>query len=491
MSQAALEVIVTAYAGEPVPVPVVGRLEQHSELTIGRNPGNALVLDDPARQVSRFQATMVAAGSGARLGNVSNQSSVLVNGAEIRPGETADIAIGDQIVMGRFLLELRIPETPIKQPQPNHAPLASRTAEPAADTPPSPPQPSLPIPDDYDVFASPDNEQDAADVQITSLDDFTRGQSHALLEGLDSITDEPTPLDQTPPPADGILGLVEEKLDPLQLFGAAASRAPTQTLALDHTPEMQAFIRLPSSEQAPAHLPEEEAPSAAPPGVLELAPDSTPEPVSPAPQAARTGESSPVSTNLREALAQGCGLPEEALPELTPALMQELGSILRAMTSGTVRLMHSRSMTKHEMRANVTIIASAGNNPIKFAPDGSAALQQMLGRQFSGFMKPIEAIEDAFDDLSAHQLGLLAGARRAALELIEQLDPERTSADYEPSGMLEGLLPSLREARLWRRHQRHYRRVAEDQEGLARLIERSFVKSYEEEIERIYTGRGQ
>ena len=105
--------------------------------------------------------------------------------------------------------------------------------------------------------------------------------------------------------------------------------------------------------------------------------------------------------------------------------MHELGTILKSMSDGTVRLMHSRSMTKHEMLANVTIIASAGNNPIKFAPDGTAALQQMLGKRFSGFMQPIAAIEDAFDDLSAHQLGLLAGARRAALELIEQLNPNR------------------------------------------------------------------
>ena len=522
-SVTALEIIVSAYAGEPLPEPQICRLEKRTGMTIGRNPSNDLVLDDPARQVSRFQAKVTAQQAGAQLSNVSSQSCVLVNGEEIKPGDTAQVRIGDNIVMGRFLLELRASEP---------------TDEQLRDEPVDPPATPLiendvQIPDDYDVFAAPQIEQaQPAELQVNALSDFNDSQSQALLQELDSapVAVPPSLLDEQPADGGALLGLVEDKLDPMQLFGMTPTEQTGETLALDHASEMERYIKLPGHEEptpapamekalTPEPEPEPEpetgsslsqlleaqleVPVAAPlqptPPAAEAAP-AVPSPAAvaptpPAPPPAQDARPTPAPTPrvgtdaLREALATGAGLSADALPALTPELMLELGAILKAMSDGTVKLMHSRSMTKHEMRANVTIIASAGNNPIKFAPDGTAALQQMLGKRFSGFMQPIAAIEDAFDDLSAHQLGLLAGARRAAFELIEKLNPEQTREEHEASGMLEGWLPWIRDAKLWRRHQRRYKTIADDQEGLASLIEKSFVRSYEEEIERIYTGR--
>lgn len=520
MSVAAFEVVVTAYAGEPIAVPMVCRMEGHTALTIGRNPSNDLVLDDPARQVSRFQAKVTAKQADVELSNVSSQSCVLVNGTEIGPGETTSVRTGDQIVMGRFLLELRASDSACEETASAASVEPPAEAEPLYQSPVPPSGSSLQIPDDYDVFAVPESEEaQPAELQVNSLSDFSDSQSQALLQGLESApatTGPQTLFDEQPPTGSALLELVEEKLDPMQLFGEASTGAVAETRALDHTPEMDRFIKLPAYEEAasptepetvdlPINPTEESADTSIADMVQAAEPlpepvaDTQSSPVSGQPQQAITQDSSTLpdegpnenTGSLKAALATGAGLPVEALPELTPELMHELGTILKAMSDGTVRLMHSRSMTKHEMRANVTIIASAGNNPIKFAPDGTAALQQMLGKRFSGFMQPLAAIEDAFDDLSAHQLGLLAGARRAAIELIEKLNPDQTAAEHEQSGVLEGLLPFVKEAKLWRKHQRQYKKVAEDQEGLASLIERSFVKSYEEEIERIYTGRRQ
>ena len=524
MAVTALEIMVSAYAGETLPVPLTYRLEGRAGITIGRNPSNDLVLDDPARQVSRFQAKVSAKRAGVELSNVSSQSCVLVNGEEIKPGGTARIQIGDSIVMGRFLLELRacdpvadqVDEVDVKP-----AVEPAIAAEPISQTHPTPVEPGLQIPDDYDVFAAPQSEQaQPPELQVNALSDFNDSQSQALLQELESVsvTGPDSLLDEKPAAAGALLGLVEEKLDPMQLFGMTPSKQTAPTLALDHTPEMERHIKLPGCEElTPAQQPESDSslPTSAP-SLLEESPElplaailqTAPQPPEPAPGAhialaaaplpPAVGQDESVSpadnqsqstSSLLDALAKGAGLPVEALPALTPELMLELGTILKAMSDGTVKLMHSRSMTKHEMRANVTIIASAGNNPIKFAPDGTAALQQMLGKRFSGFMQPLAAIEDAFDDLSAHQLGLLAGARRAALELIEKLNPDQTLEEHETSGVTERLLPFVKEARLWRRHKRRYKKIADDQEGLASLIEKSFVRSYEEEIERIYAGR--
>lgn len=517
MSVAALEVRVTAYAGEPVSIPMVGRLEGQAALTIGRSPSNDLVLDDPARQVSRFQAKLTAKPSGVELSNVSSQSCVLINGAEIKPGETAELHVGDHIVMGRFLLELGSSDSACEQAANDVSIAPALEAEPCHQPAPIPTETSLQIPDDYDVFAVPEPEEDPAELQVNSLSDFSDSQSRVLLEELEAAPaiDPQSPFEEKPS-AGALLGLVDEKRDPMHLFGTPSSELLPETLALDHAPEMESFIKLPAYEEMePPREPENDhdlslpAEDSAEVSVAAIAQTAT-QPQAPAPTsgvdataapspdalmqdntALRKEDQKAMPSSLMAALAEGSGLPLESLPELTPELMLELGTILKAMSDGTVKLMHSRSMTKHEMRANVTIIASAGNNPIKFAPDGTAALQQMLGKRFSGFMQPIAAIEDAFDDLSAHQLGLLAGARRAALELIEKLNPEQTVEEHEPSGVLEGLFPLIKEAKLWRKHKRRYQKVADDQEGLASLIEQSFVRSYEEEIERIYAGRGQ
>lgn len=533
-SAVALEIAVVSYGGEPLMVPTGWQLEGKSGLTIGRNTSNDVVLDDPARQISRFQAKVSKTSDGATLSNVSSQSSVLINGAEVKPGATASVQAGDKIIMGKYLLEMRASQTaspaaPDAHPQAEDAAIWSQPASAACND-----MGMGQIPDDYDVFAMPRTApSQMPDNQELSLEALSDAGSKALLQGLDPVQGciQESVLGEQKQDKGAVLDLMDEKLDPMKLFGGSATEVIQETLALDHRPEVQRIIKLPQRAQTVATPPPEE--SVDPFGDIQAGSASnypaeteenpfallqaeavtlaeeaeveqpviqqTSKPLQTGPVEAngpstiqeQEQEQEQVPGSMREALAQGSGIPVDSLPELTPELMYELGMILRALSNGTVRLMHSRSITKHELRANVTIIASAGNNPLKFAPDGISALQQLLGKRFSGFMPPIEAIEDAFDDLSAHQLGLLAGARRAASDMIERLSPERTVASAEEPGMLEQLLPVVKEAKMWRRHKLRYNEIADDDEGFAALIEKSFVRSYEDEIERIYAGRKQ
>ena len=232
-------------------MPMVCRLDSQAGITIGRN-GNDLVLDDPARQVSRFQAEVTAGRSSIELSNVSSQSCVLVNGAEIKPGEAAKIRVGDQIVMGRYLLEIRTAD-----------PTAEEAAEPSPLVPAMEPEPgyepdltavhsSQQIPDDYDVFAPPEREAaQPVELQVNSLSDFTDAHSQALLQDLEAAPamGPQNLFDDEPADAGALLGLVDDKRDPMQLFGKAASDRVPDTLALDHAPEMDRFIRLPVYEK--------------------------------------------------------------------------------------------------------------------------------------------------------------------------------------------------------------------------------------------------
>ena len=49
------------------------------------------------------------------------------------------------------------------------------------------------------------------------------------------------------------------------------------------------------------------------------------------------------------------------------------------------------------------------NNPLKFSANVEDALHNLLVKRNPAFLQPVEAFEDAFDDLRAHQLAMLAG----------------------------------------------------------------------------------
>jgi FHA domain-containing protein len=268
---------------------------------------------------------------------------------------------------------------------------------------------------------------------------------------------------------------------------AAAARSPA--------PPLQALPPVAAAPQAarPQPVPAQTAP-------LQAAPAPMP-PQRPAAQAAAAApRATPAATDaavdtdaaaiLRAAFARGCGVDISHISEFTPQAMEVLGRLVAAMTAGTIRLMHGRSSTKHEMRANVTIIAMDGNNPLKFAPDGAAALTQLLGRGSPGFMPPLRAIDDAFDDLCAHQVGLLAGSRAAMYDVASMLGPDRFLARAGERSGLETVMPAKHKARLWDLYESGYQEmVGAAREEFENLFQRAFARAYEQEIDRINTGK--
>lgn len=246
-----------------------------------------------------------------------------------------------------------------------------------------------------------------------------------------------------------------------------------------------------SVPRAPAPDPVAMAPAPRPVAPASVSVASAPTPAGTVPAAgAATTVDQDAAAILRAAFARGCGIDVNHISEFTPQAMEMLGRIVAAMTAGTIRLMHGRSSTKHEMRANVTIIATDGNNPLKFAPDGSAALTQLLGRGSPGFMPPLRAIDDAFDDLSAHQVGLLAGSRAAMYDVAAMLGPDRFLARAGEKSGLETVMPAKHKARLWDLYESGYQEmVGEAREEFENLFQRAFARAYEQEIDRINTGK--
>ena len=267
--------------------------------------------------------------------------------------------------------------------------------------------------------------------------------------------------------------------DPLSLFDvSAATPADTARAMRNDSLEVGSAFQ-PPLPMRPAPVAPIATPAVAPLPFNPLAMQSSVQPAAMAPSA-------PPDV-LTEAFLRGAGLNASALPNgLTPEIMTTIGSLLRSATAGAIDMLAARAATKREVQASVTIISVQANNPLKFLPNADSALLQLLGKKMPGFMRADVAMKDAFEDLRAHEVGVIAGTRAALTEVLGKFDPAVLGDKLTKGSVLESLMPSARKAKLWDMYLERYlqiRREAED--DFQSIFGRAFVQAYELETARI------
>lgn len=236
----------------------------------------------------------------------------------------------------------------------------------------------------------------------------------------------------------------------------------------------------------PAGVPAFDVVLTPPPSLSPAAPAPAPQPEPVAPAAPAPAASADNTAALLAAFQRGLGMPIYAHGGLTPERMEQLGMVVRESVSGTMGLLKARALTKREFRADMTMIVSKENNPLKFAPDLEFALFQMLEPKGGGFMKAEPAMRDAYLDLRSHQFGFLAGMRAAIGGLIQRFKPEVLEQRISRGGFLSSVLPGARKARLWDLYEQHYAAISrEAEDDFDALFGREFLKAYEAQIERL------
>ena len=187
------------------------------------------------------------------------------------------------------------------------------------------------------------------------------------------------------------------------------------------------------------------------------------------------------------AFLAGAGVPNLALPgELTPEMMNTFGQLLREATQGTLDLLLARALTKQEVRADATMIVAKENNPLKFSPSAEVALSHLLAPQGHGFMLPLRAMKDAYNDLRSHQFGFMAGMRAALTGVLERFDPERLEQRLTQKKMIDSLLPMGRKAKLWDLFSELYGDISKEAEDdFHELFGKAFLRAYEAQIDKL------
>lgn len=286
----------------------------------------------------------------------------------------------------------------------------------------------------------------------------------------------------TPEPATAPEGMTEAKpeLAPHTDTDSATIDSPTLTdngSASLAEPQLAAFINTDSA-------------AVAEPGP---APDSEPGAVRPtAPRVATPVSASSVSES--EALSiflQAAGLDAERLrlPDDKETL-QQFGEMFRHLLDGVMRLLRARAEMKNELRLAQTTVRTHENNPLKFCASGADALQLLFAAQSPGYLSPRAAVAEAVDDLSVHQVALLAGMHASVEHLISKLAPDRFEPRDHDGKPRQSWYPNHMQGLAWRNYATFYRDVlSESDTAFRRLVAERFMQVYEEQCRRLADSR--
>jgi type VI secretion system FHA domain protein len=219
-----------------------------------------------------------------------------------------------------------------------------------------------------------------------------------------------------------------------------------------------------------------------------VTPPPAPEPVRPdvapprveAPAARTDAEAS--AAGLSAVLA-GAGL-ENITP--TPELAQRIGEIFRVVVSGVMDVLRSRQQVKDEFRMRMTQFRPADNNPLKFSANVEDALHNLLVKRNPAYLEPVEAFEDAFDDLRNHQLAVLAGMRVAFESMLAQFEPDRLEKEFDRQLKRAPLLRAIARLRYWDLYRDRRDEMAKDPDtSFKKLFGEEFARAYEEQLNRL------
>lgn len=472
---------------------------------IGRAESNALVLPDPERTISRIHASIVYRSGRFFILSLGTAMPVYLNDQPLSNGQDVPIAVGDQIRIGHYLMQVESVESANAFPLPDNGlatgftdskvqpdlhsdsrSLAELLASPVGGAPQNSVAPKEKIPDakvvgDLDPFAMSTSPA-SAEIIPPDFDPFkdfspaseelvkippTSSESSSVLHPLLEPKERSLHIDQIINPANPLDNLPDQSnagsVNPLDAISSLAANKVAQPVVRDDTPGLQEALPPWQVERKPA-----DASSAIDEG-------------------ATTGKTASDHEELLRAFLAGAGVSHLDMPvELTPQLMNLIGQLLRESTQGTLDLLLARTLTKREMRAEMTMIAPRENNPLKFSPNVEVALTHLLTPKGQGFMTPSQSLQDAYDDLRAHQFGFMAGMRAALSGVLERFNPSQLERRLTQKSVIDALFPMNRRAKLWDLFTERYSDISrEAEEDFHVLLGKEFLRAYEAQIAKL------
>jgi type VI secretion system protein ImpI len=197
--------------------------------------------------------------------------------------------------------------------------------------------------------------------------------------------------------------------------------------------------------------------------------------------------SEPAGPDFR-ALLRGAGLDVETVD---PAIVAELGQVLRIVVGGLMEVLRARGEIKGEFRLQQTTFKPRENNPLKFSANVEDALHNLLVKRNAAYLNTPAAFEDAFVDVRHHQVAMLAGMRAAFEYMLTRFNPEALAAQFDARPGRSKLSIGLGAgSRHWDSFADYYKEMTRDADDcFRRLFGDHFARAYEEQLQRLRAER--
>ena len=487
------------------------RLMTQTTLSIGRGERNDWVLADPDRHLSKTHCVISEENGRYVLTDLST-NGVYINGARQPTARDSRVVLtdGDEFRLGDYTILVHEAASPPQAPpgqREGHGdgPL---DIDPLDDPLGRPPDPAFSHPVQHMAVRPPEDPFDRADsaarrqpdpaadlfAGVTpasnwvgpSQPDHADAARHAMPVHRVLPTSNPSEID-----FDALIG----DLSPFQPQGAPAA-PPAQGAnpafgdpfaGLDDLlspgvtpagPNPAPPFPAPPAQAAPAQPPlSQPLPTHPAPSASAMPPPSSQPAAHPAARAAPPSPAQPPPGSLK-AFLEGAGMTSLPEPSDPDATLRQAGQVFRALAEGLREVLMSRAAIKGELRVEQTLLKSQGNNALKFSLSPDDALAALLSPVRPGYMPPLAATKEAFDDIKTHELAVMAGVQTALVALLQRFDPDALDAKLAQN-RLGGMLPAARKARLWENFSELYKTIAsEAEDDFQAVFGRTFAKAY-------------
>ncbi len=194
--------------------------------------------------------------------------------------------------------------------------------------------------------------------------------------------------------------------------------------------------------------------------------------------------SSPSSEHLA-AFCRGLGVSQEELTSVdTVALMEQAGEALKETFAGMVHVMKGRASLKNEFRMDMTLVQVEKNNPLKFAADEKQVLQHFLKTDRDSFLKIPAALNESFNDIQEHQIGVMAAVQASLTQLLGKLDPERLEERFD-RGQTKGFSMVGKRARYWDAYKEYHADIQQEESTFSSVFGDTFAVTYKDQVDRL------
>ena len=472
-------------------------IEQRSG-SLGRADDNDLVLADHEGVVSRVHAQIEFDGGEYFLIDTSTNGTYVKDGKQrLESGVRYPLTDGERFLIGAFAIAVRLVASEELAVDAGQAAGSQRLID--MDQGESPADPFAAAEDALQPLEEMDgwsSEARRPEWFPDNAEESSTEEQHAT-GGTEEPSRTPALQQHMPAPRGAVPG--EHEAAPAEPPGAA--RVPTgyvpfadqfedfpPSLFPEDAPDQARSVEGRRSTQPPATPPAAVSGSADRPGrESERVPT---QPVAPRGGAGPAGIAppAPADAQLLGEFLRGLDLPAvQPTAQQAPAFMRQMGQLVHESAQGLIDILRLRAEFKHEFYVPATSIGPVANNLYKYSVNAGDAISRLLSETGQdAYLGAAESTRQAFQDLAAHQLALVAGMEAAVAALLGRFSPGELEERIGKATMLEGVLPQVRRARMWEAFEKEYKNLAEQAaEDFQEILGQHFARAYTEQVRRL------